>query len=139
MPILTNPKYERFAQELARGKTAEEAYQDAGYKAHRQNAHRLMTNDDVRRRVSELQSRASDGLVITLQWLVEKAEEARSLAMANGQTSAAVAAIKELGVLSGKRVERSENGNPGDFDRMSDDELAEFVRREGAVVSKEVH
>jgi hypothetical protein len=30
-----------------------------------------------------------------------------------GQFSAAVAAIKEKGVLSGKRVERSERGAPG--------------------------
>jgi hypothetical protein len=32
--------------------------------------------------------------------------------------SAAVAAIKEKGVLSGKRIERSERGEPGEFDWM---------------------
>jgi hypothetical protein len=34
------------------------------------------------------------------------------------QYSAAVAAIKEKGILSGKRIERSERGEPGEFDWM---------------------
>ena len=40
-----------------------------------------------------------------------------------GQLGAAVAAIKEKGVLSGKRIERSEVGSPGEFDHLTDDEL----------------
>ena len=43
--------------------------------------------------------------------------------MEKGQLSAAVAAIKEKGVLSGKRIERSEVGSPGEFDHLTDDEL----------------
>jgi hypothetical protein len=35
--------------------------------------------------------------------------------------------VKELGVLSGKRIERAERGEPGEFDRMSDDELRQAV------------
>jgi len=34
--------------------------------------------------------------------------------------SAAVAAIKEKGVLSGQRIEREEVGAPGEFDSMTD-------------------
>lgn len=139
MSILTNPRHERFAQELAKGKTADEAYVLAGNKQNRGNAARLKANENILKRVEELQSRASDGLVITLQWLQEKAEEARALAMANGQASAAVAAIKELGVLSGKRVERSEHGQPGDFDRMSDSDLLRFVAEEAASLGKGLH
>jgi hypothetical protein len=30
-------------------------------------------------------------------------------------------------VLSGKRIERAERGEPGEFDRMSDDELRQAV------------
>jgi len=44
----------------------------------------------------------------------------------NGQTAAAVAALKEIGVLSGIRIERSERGAPGEFDwidKLSVDEL----------------
>jgi hypothetical protein len=48
MGILTNPRHELFAQELAKGRSATEAYMLAGYKPCRQNAARLMTNDDIR-------------------------------------------------------------------------------------------
>ena len=54
MPILTNPRHERFAQELAKGKSATEAYASAGFTGHRQNAARMMTNDDVAARVREI-------------------------------------------------------------------------------------
>jgi hypothetical protein len=47
--------------------------------------------------------------------------------MLAGQFNAAISALKELGVLSGKRLERSERGEPGEFDRMSDDELRHTV------------
>jgi hypothetical protein len=53
----------------------------------------------------------------------ERAEEARLAAMASGQISAAVAAIKEKGIFSGKRIERREIGAPGEFDALTDDEL----------------
>jgi hypothetical protein len=43
--------------------------------------------------------------------------------MENGQLSAAVAAIKEKGVLTGKRIERTEVGAPGEFEALGDDEL----------------
>jgi hypothetical protein len=36
---------------------------------------------------------------------------------------AAVAAIKEKGILSGQRIERKEVGTPGVFDSLTDDEL----------------
>jgi hypothetical protein len=39
------------------------------------------------------------------------------------KSSAAVAAIKEKGVLSGQRIERREIGAPGEFESLSDDEL----------------
>jgi hypothetical protein len=44
-----------------------------------------------------------------------------------GQVAAAVSAIREKGVLSGKRVERSEHGRPGDFEAMTDEELDAFI------------
>ena len=52
----------------------------------------------------------------------------RARAMESGQLSAAVAAIKEKGVLSGQRIERREIGAPGEFDALSDDELERAVR-----------
>jgi phage terminase small subunit len=132
MPILSNPRHERFAQELAAGKTADEAYELAGNKRNRGNASRLKANECIVKRVAELQERAAavanSTLSISLQWLEEKAEEARQLAMQQGQPSAAVAAIKELGVLSGLRVEKRENTNRNAND-LTDDELADIARR----------
>jgi hypothetical protein len=54
---------------------------------------------------------------------MDEAEQVRVRAMESGQLNAAVAAIKEKGVLSGKRIERSEVGGPGEFDHLSDEEL----------------
>ena len=55
---LDNARYELFCQNLAKGVSPELAYAAAGYKPQRQNAHRLMTRDDIRRRVAELQDDA---------------------------------------------------------------------------------
>lgn len=54
MSVLSNPRHERFAQELAKGKSATQAYIAAGYEPNRQHAHRLVTNGDVQDRVEEL-------------------------------------------------------------------------------------
>ena len=56
--------------------------------------------------------------------------------MKAGQYSAAVAAIKEKGVLSGKRVERRESGAPGDFEwieNTSAEELERFIEGEADI------
>lgn len=60
MPVLKNARHEMFAQAFAKGKSATEAYQDAGYKPDRKNAARLTTNDDIRRRVAEIKSRVAE-------------------------------------------------------------------------------
>lgn len=57
MPVLKNAKHERFAQGLASGKTADEAYAAAGFKADRGNASRLQQRDSIRQRVSEVLKR----------------------------------------------------------------------------------
>lgn len=66
MPILTNPRHERFAQELAKGKSATEAYEAAGFKPHRQAASRLLTNVDVLARRDEIISAAAEDAGITV-------------------------------------------------------------------------
>jgi len=58
--------------------------------------------------------------------------EARKGALVANQYSAAVAATKEIGILSGIRIERFERGMPGEFDeleRMSAGELRAFVEK----------
>ena len=69
---------------------------------------------------------AAERATITRQGLIEMAQEIRTKAIEAGQLSAAVAATKEIGVLAGIRIERSERGAPGEFDwveKLSIDEL----------------
>ncbi len=47
MPLLDNPRHEIFAQQLAQGKTADEAYALAGYRKSRSNASVLRTNQNI--------------------------------------------------------------------------------------------
>ena len=77
--------------------------------------------------VAELRAPVADKLEITLSLQIERADMIFRQAMAAGQFNAANSALKELGVLSGKRVERSERGEPGEFERMSDEELRAAV------------
>lgn len=54
MPVLKNPRWERFAQNLASGMSLLDAHEDAGFKPDRGNAHRLQHTDPILQRVAEL-------------------------------------------------------------------------------------
>lgn len=60
MPALTNARHEAFAQGLAKGLTASEAYVAAGYKESRSAASRLSTNVNVSARVAELVTKGGE-------------------------------------------------------------------------------
>ena len=137
MPALKNPRQERFAQLLASGKTAKAAYELAGYRPSESNGAWLAKKEEIRSRLAELnnealeQQRAAvavavERTAITRQRLIEMADEIRTKAIEAGQLSAATAALKELGVLSGIRIERSERGMPHEFawlEKLTVDEL----------------
>lgn len=72
MPVLKNPKHELFAQALAKGKTADEAYQLAGYKQSRPAASRLSTNVNVSARVKQILGRAAERVEITQAKVLEE-------------------------------------------------------------------
>jgi len=101
MPVLKNSRHEKFAQELAKGKTAIDAYGEAGYKPDRGAATRLSANVSIRDRVAELQSKTAKKVEITVDSLAAELEEARSLALAEKQTSAAVSATMGKAKLFG--------------------------------------
>jgi hypothetical protein len=141
MPALKNVRRERFAQLLASGKNATHAYEEAGYKRSDSNGPTMARTEQIRGRVAEINreafeqqrvtaAAAAERCVITRQSLIEMAQEVRNRALQDGQLSAAVAAIKEIGVLSGVRIERSERGQPGEFDwisKLSVEELRQLV------------
>jgi phage terminase small subunit len=116
MPVLSNAKHERFAQGVAKGLSATEAYLKAGYTVEEKSAaeagSRLSRNIKVRDRITELQERAAKQVGVTLESLTEELEAARQLAMKDEKgASAAVAASMGKAKLHGFLVERSENVN----------------------------
>lgn len=66
MPPLENQRHEAFAQALAKGKTADEAYILAGYKANRGNAATLKANQSIQARVAELAKKGAHLAEITV-------------------------------------------------------------------------
>jgi hypothetical protein len=101
---------------LAEAKIAAEGYVLAGFKPNRGNPLKLAHRPSVAARVKELTSHYAElaaKTAISTESLAQGAEEVRQCALETSQLGAAVAAIKEKGVLSGKRAERSEVGAPG--------------------------
>lgn len=107
---LDNPKHERFAQLLAKGLTATEAYEQAGYAPNDGNAARLKGNDRIAARVAEIQERAAVRTEVTVASITAKllaiaekaevAEEASLLAVAR-------ASYMDAAKLNGLVIDRS--------------------------------
>src|SRR6266404_1840646 len=76
MPLLKNARHEAFARAIVEGKSARDAYQAAGYKSKGRgadaNASRLISNDNVARRVAELKEEAAKGAVMTGREVLEE-------------------------------------------------------------------
>lgn len=72
MAALKNPRQERFAQAIALGKTADEAYQLAGYKPNRHNASRLKTNEHVTARIAAILGKGADAVSVTQEEIVRE-------------------------------------------------------------------
>ncbi|UXT27223.1 hypothetical protein [Agrobacterium tumefaciens] len=105
MPVLKNARHETFAQGLAKGQTADEAYQKAGFKPNRGNAATLKANQSILDRVSEIQGKAAAKAGVSIQSLTDELEQARGIAIAEKQSSAAVAATMGKAKLHGLGVE----------------------------------
>lgn len=159
MTALANARHEKFAQELSKGKTADEAYVIAGYKQNRGNASTLKQDQSILARVSELLTEheaihaqatadAIKSTGLTKEWIIETLKENVARAMqakpvrtdddgeAIGeyqyQGSVANKALELLGKELGMFVDRKEVGKPGDFESMNADQLREYIRREAA-------
>lgn len=114
---LDNPRHERFAQELAKGKSQIEAYESAGYKPNKSAASRLAEDVNVCERVAEIQERAAIRTEITVADITK-----RLLAIAEkGETSTeapllsvARASLMDAAKLNGLIVDKAElNGKDG--------------------------
>ena len=72
MPVLSNPKHELFAQEIAKGSPASVAYVAAGYAKNDGNASRLNGHEKVRARVQELLAEGAEKAGVTVQRIVDE-------------------------------------------------------------------
>jgi phage terminase small subunit len=120
---LKNARHERFAQELAKGKSKLGAYTVAGYEPDRGAATRLSANVNIDRRVKELKAKAAEKVIVTVadiaQQLDEDREFARELENPSAAVSASMGKAKVLGLLEDKtKVDITTLGRPlglGDF------------------------
>jgi hypothetical protein len=152
MPQLTNPRQEALAQNLAMGKPQMAAYIEAGYKGKNQSAafkacnvaDVLVRKAELIRDRHEIERRAIDtaidkeaitkGYIVTrLKYITDRAIRGTKPVYENGvvtswlpsnsDNNAAVAALKVLAQMGGFLVDKIEIGQPGDFARLTDDEL----------------
>lgn len=125
---------ERFCQFVAQGLNQADAYRKAGYKCKDDavaaaNASRLIANAKVTDRVAELRAKVASDADITLAWLQEQAKGILAAARAAGAHAAATGALRELGILTGHRVEKRDNTirNITDPSDATDDELRDIA------------
>jgi Terminase small subunit len=135
MPLLDNPRHERFVQALFEGKPANKAYEEAGYKPHDGNCIRLRGNERVQARLAELQQAAQKKSEVTVASLLEELETARVKATDLNQLSAAVRATAEKAKISGLLIQRIEVGRPNEFEDLNS--TAEIISRLKILVGHE--
>lgn len=121
---LKNARHEKFAQELAKGATADAAFVSAGFKANRGNATRLKANESISARVAELKERAAERTIVTVEGITQrllKIAEKGEGAVDAPLLSVGRAALMDAAKLNGLIIDRSKVGF--DFGSLSDEDL----------------
>jgi phage terminase small subunit len=134
MGVLKNPRWERFAHEIASGKHATngEAYLAAGFQIRpdlaRQNAQKLLRRPEVNARIDELRDlaahverraadvageRLGEDWAIKKEWVTDRLKEIVERSMKEGEFNGNVAcrALELLGKEVGMFVDRTETRN----------------------------
>lgn len=141
MPALENPKHERFAQLVFQGLNASEAYEQAVGARHPSSASRLRNTAKVKRRLAELSEQVAEKTVDLVagkrEWVIQKLIENHNAAYNCGQHSAAVGALKLLGVEDGMFVERSKNEHSFNNDPtdLTKEQLAAIAKANGSAAT----
>lgn len=103
MPVLTNPRWEKFARAVATGVTPTKAYSMAGYSHNPGSAGRLHKTEEVCKRINELGERATekalDRACISKEWVLGSMQEVaiRCMSAEDFQPAAAIRALELLG------------------------------------------
>jgi hypothetical protein len=115
MPVLSNVRYERLAQNLAKGMPQHEAYTAAGFRlkpnANRSDASKAARFPEVQARVAELLERQARRLDVTVETLVGELDLMFKLALATKQPAAGVGATMGKAKLLGLVVDKAEVEN----------------------------
>ena len=113
------PKQEKFAREVASGKTQADAYR-AAYSSGKmtdkttiEKASRLMAQGNIRARVAEIQKPITERAQITLESHLADLKSLRNMAAKAEQMSAAIAAEVARGKAVGLYIDRKEHTGPG--------------------------
>ena len=135
--MLDNQQHELFCQKVAEGMNQTDAYEAAGYKGSRKslkdNAARLIAIDSIAARIGELRQTAAVEAQIDLAWLIKEAVATYTAAKADKAYGPAVSALKEVGILTGERVEKSVRENINrDVDQLTEAELAAYLAPTGS-------
>ena len=134
---LPNVRQERFVQGLFEGKSATQAYADAGYRAHQGNSSRLRWYEMVQGRLAELQAEAQKQSEVTVASILAELEHARQRADDLDQLSASVKAITAKARIAGLNVEKIQV-QQADFDDTMDvqailDKVSQEAGEEAAI------
>ena len=79
----------------------------------------MMTNDDIKARVAELQGETAKAARITIESICAELDDAVAVARSKSQAQAMVSASALKAKLAGLMTERIEVGAPGDFDNLT--------------------
>ena len=157
MPVLKNQRHEAFAQAIAKGESATEAYLSAGYKVDNKVAQvsgsRLMAIAIINNRILQLKHGAAEKVELTKAWVLSRLMDnvdtslgrkpfkktitnketggRETVEIFERDTTAANQGLSLLGKELAMFIERKEIGGVGEFAKMSDEEidaqLAEMV------------
>lgn len=120
------PRWEAFAQAMAKGMSRGDAYAAAGFKPNTKNASRLYGRPEVQARLAELQERAADKAVVTVADIARQLDDDRNFARKLESPSAAVSATMGKAKVLGLIVDRQQHNF--DLSGLSDDDLDALER-----------
>ena len=111
MPVLKNPRHERFAQGVAKGMSQHEAYEYAGFSnpgGDRSNAGKLARKPQVAERIEEMLAKQAKRIGVTVDALVAELDGMLQLAKRVKHPAAGVGAILAKGKLLGLITDKVE-------------------------------